>query len=313
MEAIKSTIPKVAFVIPYYGKFPPYFKLFFNSIKDAPLDILLIAENEPSMALPANVKFIKKPYKDVQELFNSKLGIKVAFDKPYKFCDLKPTYGYIFDEYLKEYDFWGSIDTDLVVGDFSKFVSPEILNSIDFYSGVKEYVSGSCFLFRNNERCNTLFMKSRDWQKSFQEVEYTGFDECGGSYFQDLKDGKSIFDIKTNIQSLTEIIFAEQKQGLRCHFENILLEPKGEEPVVVNNNGVIYMGKEYLLVHFIYFKATYYFHINPDLTPTYYINSLGTFKKYPDKATMLFSRNFFNACRNKININLRKIDKRLKI
>ncbi|MDT3404780.1 DUF6625 family protein [Mucilaginibacter terrae] len=313
MEATKNNTPKIAFVIPYYGRFPAYFSLFFDSIKDAPLDIIMFAESMPTMALPANVKVNLKPYAEIQQLFNSKLGIKVAFDKPYKFCDLKPTYGYIFEEYLKEYDYWGSIDTDLIVGNFAKFVNADTLNNIDFFSGIKEYVSGSFFLFRNTERCNTLFMKSRDWQKCFQEVEYTGFDECGGNFFQDLKDGKSIFDIKTNIHSLTEVIFTEQQQGLNCYFEDVILEPSGEEAVTVNKGQVLYRGKEYLLVHFIYFKATYYFHINPTLKPTYYINSLGTFKKFPSKVNMFFSANFFNACRNKVNINLRKIHPKLKV
>lgn len=313
MESVKSTIPKVAFVIPYYGKFPAYFSLFFDSIKNAPFDLLLFAENKPTMQLPANVKFIQKPYIDIQRLFNTKLGMKVAFDKPYKFCDLKPTYGYIFDEYLREYDFWGSVDTDLVMGNFSKFVSAELLNGIDFFSGIKEYVSGSFFLLRNNKQCNTLFMKSKDWKWSFAEKEYTGFDECGGRFFKELKEGQSIFDLKTNLQSFTELVFLEQQQGLRCHFEDVLLEPSGNEPVVINDSEVVYKGIEYLLVHFIYFKATYYFYINPKLKPTYYINSLGTFKKFPNRVNMILSQNFINACRNKLNINLKKIHPRLKL
>ncbi|WP_295771222.1 DUF6625 family protein [uncultured Mucilaginibacter sp.] len=313
MSNNSSVQPKVAFIIPYYGKFPAYFSLFFDSVKNLPVDLIMFAEQQPAMALPTNVKIILKPYAKIQELFNSKLGIKVAFNKPYKFCDLKPAYGYIFEEYLTGYDFWGSVDTDLILGNFNKFVSTELLNRIDFYSGIKEYVSGSFFLLRNTERCNKLFMKSRDWQKSFQEVEYTGFDECGGSFFKQLKDGANIKDLNTNVQSFTELVFDERELGLRCHFEDTLLEPKGEEPVTVNQNQILYRGEEYLLVHFIYFKATYYFYINTQLKPPYYINSLGTFKKFPSKVNMLLSANFVNACRNKVNINLRKIDKRLKI
>ena len=43
--------------------------------------------------------------------------MQVTLDRPYKLCDFKPAYGFIFGEYLKEYDYWGHCDIDIVWGD----------------------------------------------------------------------------------------------------------------------------------------------------------------------------------------------------
>lgn len=299
---------KVAFIVPYFGNFPSYLSLFINSTKGKPIDILFFTNNSAPDDLPVNIKWNLISINTVKELFKSKLNINVGLDNPYKLCDFKPSYGLVFEDYLVGYHFWGNIDIDLVVGNFEKYINDDVLSDIDFYSGVKEYVAGSLFLFRNNTYCNTLFQKSRDWQKVFTTQKYLGFDECGGHFYQDLKDGKSIFDLQTNVQSITEVLFIEQKKGLRLLFTDSILEPKGLVPVHVTNNKVEYQGKEYLLLHYIFFKTTYYFYINPEVNSfPCYINGLGTFKEKPSFIYMMLSKNLLKAISKKVEINLRKI------
>lgn len=164
------------------------------------------------------------------------------------------------------------------------------------------------FLIRNNTFCNTLFKKSRDWENVFTNKKVFGFDECGGNYFKQLQAGANIFELKTRVQSFTEIVLLAEKDGLRNYFTNYILEPKGTIPVKIDREGIFYQKKEYLLVHFIYFKATYYFYIKNRVFPApYYITSLGTFKAKPTRINLLFSANMFFAIKNKIKINLKKL------
>lgn len=37
----------------------------------------------------------------------------------------------MFQEYIKDYDFWGHCDADLIFGDIRKFVTDDILNKYD--------------------------------------------------------------------------------------------------------------------------------------------------------------------------------------
>lgn len=299
---------KVAFIVPYFGRLPVYFPHFVNSIRDKPFQLFFFTDIKKPEGIPSNITWINLSFNDIKQLFNDKLQQQAAIVKPYKFCDLKPTYGLVFEDYIKDYTFWGSIDIDTIVGNFDNFINDDRLKAIDVYSAIKEYVSGAFFLIRNNKDFNSLFKKSKDWVKVLADPEYCAFDECGGHFFDRLKAGESIFDLNTPVQSFTEVVFSESLKGLRVLFENTILEPKGPEPAIVANNGVVYKSQQFLLLHYIYLKAKFYFYINPHITrQPYFVSGLGMFKTRPNKWNVLFSVNFLNAVIKKVQINLRKL------
>jgi len=61
-------------------------------------------------------------------------------------------YGVIFSDMLSQYDFWGMCDMDMVFGDLSKFITPNILESYD-----KIYQLGHLTLYRNSDVVNNNF------------------------------------------------------------------------------------------------------------------------------------------------------------
>jgi hypothetical protein len=304
----KETSNKICFIIPYFGKVPPYFPLFLKSVIGQPFDVFFFTDIPAVEDLPKNVIWNIISFSGLKQLMESKLNIEVALEKPYKLIDFKPAYGLIFENYISDYQFWGTLDIDTVVGNFRNFFNAKKLAEIDFFSGISSYVSGSIFFIRNNTYCNNLFKNSRDWKNVFTNKKVLGFDECGGRYFVQLQAGANIFDLKTQTKSFTEVLLLAEKEGLRTFFSNYILEPKGMTPVSIEKEGIFYNSKEYLLVHFIYFKTTYYFHIRKSIsTPPYYITGLGTFKNKPTFINSLFSLNMVYGVRNKIKINLRKL------
>jgi hypothetical protein len=302
-------INKIAFIIPYYGMLPPYFSHFVRSVTNQPFDIIFYSDITKPSPLPAN--FIWKSFskKNLEDLFSKKLGITFTITNPYKICDLKPFYGFVFQEYLEGYQFWGTIDTDTVMGNFSKFINDEFLNEIDIYSGIKGYISGSLFLVRNNSYCNEIFKKSKDWMKILRTPSYSGFDECGGKFYEQLQAGESIFNLNTPIQSFTEVILLETRKGLRAVFRNDIFEPRGRTPVKVDDNFISHNNKEYLLLHFVYYKMKYYFYTKTSVLPApYYIMEMGAFKHKPTPLSITFSSNFWaGMVMRKVQINLRKL------
>ncbi len=311
MITIKKT-NDIVLIIPYFGKLPLYFPYFIESVRDKNIDILFITNslaNTLSFPIPDNIKWQQIDFESIKILINHRFKFEVSLANPYKFCDIKPFLGFIFEEYIKEYTFWGSIDIDLIVGDFNKFITNELLSSIDFYSGIKEYVSGSFFLVRNNQYCNRLFEKSKDWQRVLKTPGYLGFDECGGAFFKELKQGVNIQDLSTNVQSFTEIIIKEEKSNiLRVRRENSILEPKKEIVYIDKKKRVVLNAKEYLIIHFIYLKTRYYFIIpHKKINTPFYVCELGFFKTKPSFFTKYISFNFSKAIQKKISINLKKI------
>ena len=98
-------------------------------------------------------------------------------DTPYKACDYILLYGLIFRDYLEDYEFWGHCDPDVIWGDMSKFITPEIM---DKYGRI--YRLGHLQMFRNTEKVRTFALqKLPDWGLTCRDIftapEHMAFEE----------------------------------------------------------------------------------------------------------------------------------------
>ena len=117
-------------------------------------------------------------------MFQANFDFRIALDRPYKLCDFRPAYGEMFQEYLKDYDFWGHCDIDLMWGNLRKFFTDGILNSYD-----RIYSAGHCSLYRNTPDVNSWYRtlnsgEYQNWHDVFASDKSFAFDEwaghCGG-------------------------------------------------------------------------------------------------------------------------------------
>lgn len=298
--------PATVFIIPYFGKLPSYFDAFILSIAGKNFDVFFFSDAKKPDVLPLNCRWHPRTFSEMQLFFSEQLNMRIEFRNPKKLCDFKPALGWIFRDYISAYTFWGSVDLDTCLGNFDKFLPATLLNKTDVFSGIKEYLSGSFFIIRNNEYCNNLFKKSKDWQQVFSDERNMIFDECGGSYFKALKAGKTFREINPPIESFTEVLFKENKDQLRLTFQDVIAEPR-KGNTMVDSNCVLFDNSEYLLVHHIYYKAWYSFFTKKKIDFPFYINRLGFFRHKPSWIVVLFSKNFRKAVSLKIQINLKKI------
>lgn len=165
----------ILIIIPYFGPFPKQFKFWLQSAYDNPsVDFLLITDQE--LVSSDNVKIVSMTFGQMKDLIQSKFDFPITILSPYKLCDFKSAYGYIFDTYVNEYDFWGFGDLDLVYGSIRYFFTDKILSSYKVISGF-----GHLTLYENCELCNTFFRtKSEGFQyykDSFTNPKNTVFDE----------------------------------------------------------------------------------------------------------------------------------------
>ncbi len=145
---------KICFLIPFFGKMNNYFPLFLESCRrNRDIDWIIFTDDSTGYNYPENVKVHYTTFEAIKDLFQKKFSFSIKLNRPYKLCDFKPAYGYVFEDYLKDYDFWGYCDTDLIWGNIQKFITADILNNYD-----KIGVLGHCTLFRNTKDCNTAFM-----------------------------------------------------------------------------------------------------------------------------------------------------------
>lgn len=151
-------IQSIAFIIPYFGKWPLWFPAFLKSCQANPsIDWLFITDCDTNIDKPDNVVFCESSLNAIKDLAESKLNCSIALTTPRKLCDLRPAYGYIFQEYIAEYDFWGFCDVDIIWGNIRKFITPELLGTYDIVSSRKFNISGHFTLLRNTSIVNSFF------------------------------------------------------------------------------------------------------------------------------------------------------------
>lgn len=245
-------------LIPFYGKWPVYFQLYLKSCAYNPaLKIFFITDLELPKETPSNVEKIHIAFSDLASLFSDKLGTNVALNSYYKLCDFKPAYGFLFEDYIKEFDFWGFGDIDLVYGKIDEFITDEILEKNDVITFRTEWLSGALTLFRNNAEINSLFKESPDWQKVITDRRHFSFTECATQYGEVLRKG-SIFNVKMEIVPMTVVVKkAALEKRLRLFEEKLIKES------IVNNDFVHFLdgevkdnfGKGYLHYHFVTEKS----------------------------------------------------------
>ncbi len=170
---------KVALVIPYYGKFHNYFPYVLNSMAANPsIDFLLVVDGEFEYQHGDNVKIIQMQLSDIRSRARRIFKLPCSLEAPYKLCDYKVAYGLIFEDYLKEYDFWGYCDVDVIFGDIRKFITDDILDRYDRILNLGHFT-----LYRNIPCVNRAFMSLRmpaiSYVEAFLTSRTAGIDERG--------------------------------------------------------------------------------------------------------------------------------------
>ena len=118
---------KICIIFPYFGKLPPQFKFWWQSaLKNPTIDFMIFTDNQ-SILSEENIYVQYLSFEECRLLVQKQFSFPINLNSPYKLCDYKPAYGSIFYEYIKDFDFWGFGDIDLIYGDIRLFYTNEIL------------------------------------------------------------------------------------------------------------------------------------------------------------------------------------------
>lgn len=247
----------IAILTCWYGSYPWYFPYFIHSCNYNPtVDFYIITDNlETIPNKPNNVKIIFRTIEDVITAATKKLGFEVNIKTPYKLCDFKPTYGYIFSDILDKYDFWGHGDIDIIYGNIRSFLTEDVLSRYDIISTRHDYLSGSFLLYRNEHKINNLFKKSKDYKKVFLSEKHYCFDECNFKHIH-LEKGISILDVDCEIESMEHVIRKEmEKFTIKVSYDLWVID--GMPGKLKWDNGLLAYDNrfEILLYHLIQYKS----------------------------------------------------------
>lgn len=159
-------------MLPYFGKWPDWFGASLISCAANPdVDWHLISDCGEPEALPPNVHYHSSTLDEMAARASECLGFPVHLQRAYKLCDLKPAYGLMFRELLKEYDFWGHCDPDILWGSIRRFMTPGLLKKYDILSSRKEALAGHFCIYRNEERISRICLGTENWEQMLNHSE----------------------------------------------------------------------------------------------------------------------------------------------
>ena len=235
-------------IMPYFGKINEYFNLWLDSCKyNEDINWLIVTDNIIDNK-PNNVKIINQTFDDFVQFIQSKFKFKINLKTPYKLCDYKSYYGYIFSDYTKGYDFWGYCDCDVIFGKISNFIDEALFNQYD-----KLLRRGHLSFIRNKEEINNNFLKYDTYKMVLTSPVIYGYDESIYGYHNGfagelLESGYRFYEDNKNIADIDfrnyvfNIIDSEDKN---CIFS---FEEGQVYKYYLNENKII--KEEVMYVHF---------------------------------------------------------------
>lgn len=174
-------VGNIRIIIPYFGHLPCWMQLFLDCCGRNELISFLIFTDDFSiqeMRISSNVRICCCSFGSIQERFKERLTEDLYLEHPYKLCDYRPAYGWVFQDYLKDFSYWGYCDIDLIFGDIMSF-----LKRIDYNRYDRLFSFGHLTIYRNTPKINNLFREKNTQGFSFPFVCKTTypchFDEIG--------------------------------------------------------------------------------------------------------------------------------------
>ena len=235
----------IVLIIPYFGKWPIWFEAHLVSISKNPtINWLFMTDCNVPREYPKNSKFIESSLESFNEKVNMALELEVPLNYR-KICDIRPAFGTIFKEEIKEYDFWGFCDVDIIWGDIRKFMIPNILNSFDVISALDQMLCGHFTLIKNTPSNNKLYTYIDNYKELFKSSKHHRIDEGGftNTIAKLKKDEKvTVFWDKKNIDKGIESMPHQEYKYDRWLYK------EGKIHDLEDNR------KEYMYLHFINWK-----------------------------------------------------------
>lgn len=249
---------KAIIIIPYFGNFPNFFQLFLNSCeKNKSFTWLIYTDNKEDYNYPANVIVKEVEFINFVDFIQAKFDFKIEIIRPHKLCDFKVAYGYIFENEIRDYKYWGHGDLDLIYGNLGKFIDPLMLEGYD-----KIYSLGHLSLYKNSYENNRVFMDKlvamKPYRKIFATDKAYAFDEwhCPlGSINELFKNRKSKFFEINHCANLSSGSSSFQLSNYIINFQNYSIDKNFNNIFSLSDNVLLrysYIHKKMKVIEYPY-------------------------------------------------------------
>lgn len=171
---------KVAFLCPYFGKFPKHIQLWINSCStNKNSTFFIFTDDRQKLDYPSNFVVRYLSLEEMKDEWQTKFDFQISLNGAYKIGDYKPCLGFLFEELIEDYDAWAHLDVpDEIVGDVDSLITEEA-----FCNNEKLMVRGHMSIFRNAKEVNRRFMEDNGESFNYKDIlssaDFFNFEELG--------------------------------------------------------------------------------------------------------------------------------------
>lgn len=226
--------------------------------------------------------------------------MKISLEKPYKLCDFKEIYGIIFEDYIKNYDYWGECDFDVVFGDLRYFTDKYQIQKYDKFLN-----RGHLSLYKNTEKVNNYYKlkgsKTGNYEQVFTSPKNFAFDETYG--INKIYEKNNFPFFQKRIYGDIDTRYKRFKQSIRSEEEK-----NYDYQVYYWNNGHVY--RAFLYKKQIQIEELAYIHLqkrkfddlnfNIVLSNSFYISNKGFINKENKNIPTIKDIKYYNEYNGKI-------------
>ena len=258
---------KIIQIIPYFGVWPEWINLYLYSCGQNPMiDFLFYTDcNTDGLERYGNVKFVSMSFEEYKKFVSERLSIVYAPSSAYKLTDLKPFLGLIHRQEIKDYEWWGFGDIDLVYGNMEMLLGERNLRRYNLITTHNYHIAGHCTFMRNTDKFLNLCKKISNWQNRLSDTEHYGFDEAEWSdlVYPKLKWIRTGYDnIVKKMSNISFNVFLDRVNSILN--PKMLFKEFFTTPIPIGNMVWKYDGnkiidpfdRELPYLHFLFFKKT---------------------------------------------------------
>jgi hypothetical protein len=153
-------VNKVVLIQVWFGEIPDYFWYHYETTKNIyGLDFIIFTDQNIELS-SKNYRVVNITKEEIEKKLSSKLNSEIIIKNNKKTCDLKASFGDLFESYIDGYDYFGCYDIDTLFGDVYSNLF-QYLNEYDFITiGEETYhhrLSGPFLIIKNTKELRELY------------------------------------------------------------------------------------------------------------------------------------------------------------
>lgn len=228
--------------------------------------------------VPPNVEIVDMTAQQYSELVEKKLGIKPNLyinSRGIPSAHITDFYifsGIVFEDYIKDFDFWGITNMDVVYGRLDHYLPDDYLRDCDVFTDDVNAINGVFCLFRNENKVNNLFRNIDVWQSILGQGPCKGCETKGDKHTLYVSDEYLLTDAMKKVDWLIRYKYPpydpwHSYDRLEQHYPLPKLSIKEDGSLYEHFNDAFakdlmhdhnfskgYRGKEIMYFHFSYTK-----------------------------------------------------------